>query len=338
LARQIFVNGTPISLSDAVLPLAMISLQHGSIEWVDPYLVRRDSGAEFSGLRFGLADTVTQKAFLMQYDAQLQEIVAARRASGMAANFSASNYFQALPPAGRFPLASLTLGTQDFFQVFFPQQMDVRLSVLPMDEIPALVEESMSLPPIDLTLPDNTYSDIAVFAFLPVPRSGFAALKQSLPTLPPAPARPQVLSLRSPLEWLRLYQTVGSVTAVPGTANAAWAAAIGTQTYGFYIRRRSSPTFVDFTTTEVTGATPSQPRHLLRSLLPPIPRVFPANRVRTHAPHPKHARTGAHRPARPAAHHESVPASHEKAKHAKKSAHAPERHETRHPRAPKKRS
>ena len=245
LARQIFLNANPSQLSDALLPLAMIYLQRGVIVWVDPYLVRRDSGPEYSGLRLGLTDPATQQAFLMQYDSMLQETVSSRITSGASASFAAANYFQALPPAGRFPLASLGITSQatsqSFTQAFFPQQLDVRLSIIPLDEIQALVEDSMALPPIDLTLPANAYADLSVFALVPVPRSGFTALKNSLPTLAPNPTVPQILSFRTPAALLSLYQGAIAITPPTANQNSAWLNAIGNQTYGFYIRNRSSP-------------------------------------------------------------------------------------------------
>jgi hypothetical protein len=256
LARQIFLNANPPKLSDALLPLAMVYLQRGVIAWVDPYLVRRDTGPEYSGLRLGLADPAAQQAFLRQYDSQLQETVSMRIASGASANFAAADYFQALPPAGRFPLATLGINsqgtTQNFTQAFFPQQLDVRLSVIPADEIPALVEQGMSLPPIDLTLPANAYSDLTVFALVPVPRAGFAALKNNLPTLAPNPTVPQILSFRTPSDLLRLYQGAIRITLPTQNQNSAWLNAIGNQTYGFYIRARSSPAYVSFATGIVT--------------------------------------------------------------------------------------
>lgn len=103
LARQIFLSANPARLSDVLLPLAMIYLQRDLIVWVDPYLVRRDSGPEYAGLRFGLTDPPTQRAFLMQYNSMLQETVSARLTSGTSASFAASLYFQALPPAGPVP-------------------------------------------------------------------------------------------------------------------------------------------------------------------------------------------------------------------------------------------
>ena len=248
VARQVFVSGSPSQLANSLLPLAMISLQRGAVEWIDLYMVRRDTGPDYSGLRFGLADRATQQAFLLQYDAQLQQTLASRRNAGMTAGFAASSCFLALPPAGRFPLASINVGASDFTQTFFPQQLDVRLSVIPMDEIPALVEESMSLPPIDLTLTSDAYADLTVFALIPVPRAGFAALKAKLPTLTPHVTLPQVLSTRPPIDLLRLYRGGLQPVSVPATANSDWASAIGNQTYGYYVRGRSAPQYVDFTT------------------------------------------------------------------------------------------
>jgi len=100
LARQTFATGNPGSLSDSLLPLAMLSLQGGAIDWLDPYLVRRDMGVEYTGLRFGLTDPATQQAFLLQYDTQLQQAVNSFTRQKLPASFAATDYFQALPPAG----------------------------------------------------------------------------------------------------------------------------------------------------------------------------------------------------------------------------------------------
>ncbi len=246
LARQIFVSGTAAALPDSLLPLAVVSLQQGAISWIDPYLVRRDTGTQYAGVNFGLTDPATQQAYLLQYDAQLQAAVATRLASGLKANFAASDYFQALPPVGRFPIDAIN--TSAFSQVFFPQEMDVRLTIIPSDELPALLQDGMSLPPIDLTLPDSSYESLAVFAFIPVPVDNFAALKSSLPATPLNPTLPQVLANRSPIQLLQLYQGAAIIAPPLPVADSAWAKAIGGQQYGFYLRRRSDPSFVPFTT------------------------------------------------------------------------------------------
>ncbi len=252
LARQIFVTGNAGTLADSLLPLAVVSLQRGAIQWVDPYLVRRDTGPEYSGVRFGLTDPAAQQAFLLQYNTQLQAVVAARQSNGLAANFAATDYFDALPPTGPFPLDAIS--TKDFSQLFFPPQMDVRLSVIPSDELPALVEDGMSLPPIDLTLPSDAYANLAVFALIPVPRNMLAALKNTLPATPLNPTLPQVIANRSPLQLLRLFQGTVTFTTPALLTNTAWATAIGQQKYGFYVRRRSEAIYVDFTSVGLTSS------------------------------------------------------------------------------------
>jgi len=236
VARQIFVAGNPGTLSDSLLPLAMISIQRGVIEWVDPYLVRRDAGPGFNGLRFGLADPSAQQAFLLQYDAQLQQAVNALVQKSLPARFAATDYFQALPPAGRFPLASIDPSA--LTRLFFPQQTDVCLSLIAQDELPAWIEDSLSLPPIDLTLAASAYADLSVFMLVPVARQNFAALAANLPPATLKAALPQAASYRSPVSVLRFYQG-GSASS--GSGSAGWSAAIGSLTYGYYVRRRSSP-------------------------------------------------------------------------------------------------
>jgi hypothetical protein len=241
VARQIFVEGNTGTLSDALLPLAMVSIDRDEIQWIDPYLVRRDSGPQYSGVRFGLSDAAVQQAFLMQYDAQLQAIVAARKNG----NFSATDYFQALPPAGRFPFDAINTGNSS--QIFFPQQMKVQLSAIPADELPALIQESMSLPPIDLTLTAAAYANLSAFVLFPVPRDSFATLDSSLPQLTLNSTLPQFAVGRQPLQLLQLFQGRLTLAPPPPVSSGAWATALKGQTYGFYVLRRSEPLFVDFT-------------------------------------------------------------------------------------------
>jgi hypothetical protein len=243
LARQIFVTGNPSPLSDNWLPLALVSLNAGAIEWLDPWLVRRELGTQFAGVHFGLTDPATQQAFLQQFDSQLQQAVSAQN-QNQAPSFPATTYFQALPPVGRFPIASIDANS--FSQTFFPPQMDVRLSVVPQDELAGLVNDSLSLPPIDLTLPASELSNLSVFALIPVPRAGYSALTAGLPAIPRTSVLPQVLSYRRPLELLQFYRGAPGIVPVPPAANSSWQATIGNQTYGYFIRRRSSPSSVKF--------------------------------------------------------------------------------------------
>jgi len=247
VARQIFVAGNRGQLSDSLLPLAMINIQRGAIAWLDSYLARRDSGPEFNGLRFGLSDPATHQAFLFQYDAQLQQAVNPFVQKGIPPRFAATDYFQALPAAGRFPLASID--TDKFTQLFFPQKTNVRLSIVAVDELPALIDDSISLPPIDLTLAASAYADLAVFALIPVPRQNFAALAANLPQVALTAALPQAASFQKPTDPFPFP----SVNSPPPSASSGWQNAIGNQIYAYYIRRRSSPVFVTATVVTTTA-------------------------------------------------------------------------------------
>jgi hypothetical protein len=111
-----------------------------------------------------------------------------------------------------------------------------------------MIEDGMSLPPFDLTLAQDAYANLAVFVLIPVARTNYATLKSTLPSIAPQTILPQVLSTRPPLQLLRLYQGAGLGVQPSPSANASWSTLIGSQTYIYYIRRRSSPTFVDFST------------------------------------------------------------------------------------------
>jgi hypothetical protein len=242
VAREIFVAGNPGKLSDSLLPLAMISIERGTIEWLDPYMVRRDSGPELSGLRFGLRDRAAQEAFVLQYDMQLQAAVSACVQQARAPRFAASDYFQALPPAGRLPMASIMVET--FTQLFFPQQTDVRLSIVAADDLPGLIHESMYLPPIDLSLGASAYADLSVGVLVPVGRRDFAGLAEILPEVTLKPALAQVVSPQKAVDLIRFYPGAAEVTRASTVDPNKWQEAIGTQTYCYYLRRRSSPVFV----------------------------------------------------------------------------------------------
>jgi hypothetical protein len=266
LARQVFVGGTSGQLSDGLLSLAMVSLNGGAIEWLDTWLVRREAASQFAGLRFGLTDRASQQAFMLQYDSQLQAAVGTFVRQGQPARFQAADYFQALPPAGRFPLSCIDAAA--FTQAFFPAHIDVRLSIIPDDEIPALIEDAMSLPPIDLTTAANAHADLTIFALIPVARQGFAALQAGLPTVPLTSVLPQVLGNRRPIELLRFYRGETGPPQASGADNRTWQGAIGAQTYGYFIRRRSAASAVAYkpgpapitTTTSTTSTTTTSPR------------------------------------------------------------------------------
>lgn len=247
LAWQIFSGSTALNarLNDSLLPVAIVSLQRGVIQWIDEWLVRREVSADYAGQQFGLTDRATQTAFLMQYDQQLQEIVNSRNASGLVPNFAASQYFRLLPPVGRMPIQAINFQTGT--QSFFPAHLDLRLTIIPDDELPALFDDGLNLPPLDLTLRPDDYSQLSVFVLIPVPRANFGTLVNALKPKQLQPAVPQIISFRRPIELLRLYREGPPTITAAVVDNADWKQAVGEIHFAFYARRRSAPQFVDFT-------------------------------------------------------------------------------------------
>ena len=282
LARQIFVTGDTGNLATSLLPLAMVSVDRGVIQWMDNYLVRRDSGPQLSETRLQLADPSVQQAFLLQYTAQLEQIVATRQAAGQKANFAASDYLQALPPGGPVPLDAIN--TANSQQTFFPQQMNVELNIIPEDELPAVIADSLLLPPLDLTLSTASYANLLAYVLILVPRNSFASLAGQLSAVTLNPSLPQTLLTRQSLLPVLSLPTVQlrniSLISAP---NPAWATAIAGQTYGYYLLRRSEPVFEDFTvpppaptTTTPAPTTTAAPATTLASTTTSAPTTTPA--------------------------------------------------------------
>ena len=250
LAREIFVEAGGRAqarrgaLPVDVLPLAMIALRRGIVEWVDPFLVRREVGAEHADiLGLGLAPRALREAHLLQYDFHLQEVLRQRDAHGRGRRFPAAEHFDALPPAGRLPAGAIDPG--DFTQVYFPAGIDVDLSIVPADELPALLEESLTLPPIDLTLPAEQLESTAVLVLIPVPRFDVAGLKHRLSSLTRRLrlAAPGLVASRLPLETLRGLR-LSRLTPPPllrpeDLVDAAWRQQLSTVDQLWYVRCRN---------------------------------------------------------------------------------------------------
>ena len=169
VAREIFVSGRDHGFASGTLPLALVALQGNIVIWVDPYLVRREAGAERpAGMDFGFGARALREAQLLQYEHHLAEILRETREKP----FEATACFDALPPIGRLPAPAVD--ATDMTQSFFPPAMTVELSLVPDDELPAVIEESLLLPPLDLHAPAETIAGYAVMILAPLPRAQFA--------------------------------------------------------------------------------------------------------------------------------------------------------------------
>lgn len=196
-------DGGPV-LSSNVLPLAMIALQNNLPLWIDAPLVRRELGADRADLPgLGHSPRALRLAHLLQHQLHLADAVAANGGRG----FAARERFPLLPPAG--PLPPGMIDVRDFTQRYFPAEMAVDFSIIPEDELPALVEESLALPPIDLGAAADTLESTAVLILAPVPRNEWRAVNARLGDQAGArlrslrPAALNLVASRKPLEILQ---------------------------------------------------------------------------------------------------------------------------------------
>jgi hypothetical protein len=175
----------------------------------------------------------------------LRDVLEHRQTSNPGRPFAAATYFDLLPPAGQIPTAALD--PRDFTQRFFPAEVDVDLSIIPEDEIPALMEESLTMPPIDLTAGSEAMESTAVLVLVPVSRARFRSARAQLS----APVRrfnapvPKLLAQRRPLDLLMSLRPVLNVP-VASVANeqdaVTWQSLLQDPAHGgllWYVRRRN---------------------------------------------------------------------------------------------------
>ncbi|HEX5745273.1 MAG TPA: hypothetical protein VFZ09_03455 [Archangium sp.] len=256
VAHETFVRNGGMRPPVDALPIAMIALDHGVIRWIDKYLVRREVGSEQTDfLGFSQAPRALREAHLLQYQQHLKEVLADRKKSNRGERFAASEHFFTLPPAGPLPVAAVD--PKSLTEVFFPPEVDVELSVVPEDELGALLEESLFLSPIDLTRTGEELSSTSVLVLVPVPRQ---SMDQALSTLFPAERSATVqlratasglVARRQPGEALRALtlrrtalaaDTTTSTSATgPSLADAAWSNLLSSATTLWYARRRNFP-------------------------------------------------------------------------------------------------
>ncbi len=246
-ARRIFADGGEPELPGPALALALLELAGNAIVWLDPDLVRRVAGPREAGPRnsdgFGLAPESRRAAHLRQYQAQVDELVQAHPGAA----FPARGRFQVLPAMGRLPAPTVAFrvppggGAAVLSQVWFPPAMPVDLAPIPEDELPALLEDSLLLPPIDLDADAATQANTPVTVFVPVPRADFEQVVTTLggDTLRLPPPAPLGVAPSSPRDLL--LSLLGAETPQappPAVDEAAWQALLAGRTWLWYARRR----------------------------------------------------------------------------------------------------
>jgi hypothetical protein len=242
-ARDIFVRGATLPVPAGVLPLAMLALDLSGVVWIDPHLVRRPAGAFDAGL-FGAIPRAQREAYFHQHRALLAELRARRAAANQPPDFPASLYFRALPPAGLMPAACVN--PLDFSQNHFPPEVEVALSLVPSDEVAALVDDALRLDPIDLDAGPQDH--LSVLVLVPVTRQRLADLAARVASVrralaPVAPNLAAKQSALTRLRGLRLPTTPAAPVAVTG--DDAWREALAGQSELVFVRRRSLATRED---------------------------------------------------------------------------------------------
>lgn len=281
-AREIFLDQKPASLPAGVLPLAMLYLGNGTLAWVDEWLVRREAGDD-DRFGFGFAPRALSEAHFYHYRQMLK--LAPSATEGL---LTAQSFVEILPPAG--PLPNDVINSNDFTQAYFPAEARVELALVPEDELPALMEDSVDLPPIDLSIKPEDQDALAILILAPVPRATYgeklAKLNTKLVDLRPA-TQPR-LSQQKPLQALiKLNATfeLRNGETGDGTSSApqpnvffdpAWKELLSATKNLWYIRRRNLPDGAGLAgkAFEATAIRPSRP-------LPPIAIDVIADRLRS---------------------------------------------------------
>ena len=247
-AREIFLEQKIAALPAGVLPLALLYLRNGALEWVDEWLVRREAGDD-DRFGFGFAPRALAEAHFFHYQEMLK--LAPPAGEGQ---LSARTFLEIIPPAGPLPANLLSLA--DFTQAYFPPEARVELALVPEDELAALMEDSIDLPPIDLSLQPEDQDALAILVLAPVKRADYGNVLQTLQRTPQPTLRnaaPPLLGQQKPIQALlklnaafTLKQRIAAAAPNPAPPPAdfvdpAWREVLQKTTQLWYLRRRNLP-------------------------------------------------------------------------------------------------
>ncbi len=265
VAREIFFDRQRPGVLQAALPLALLYIDGGALRWLDVFMVRREVGAE-STLGAGLQPRprALLESWLRQHEDQIEDLDPRTVQTG----FAATHYFEVLPPVGLVPAGALRfenqLGRSTLVQTFFPPVVDCEFTFVASDEVAALVDDALGMPPIDLQAGADDLDRLAVLILAPVTRQTLEGIRRDLASVSRVvrAAAPGMIAKRQPLEaLLRIADPAFVVPASPqddATARA-WAVALASAQDAvrqsnrgcfWFLRRRQLPHH-----TEISGAT-----------------------------------------------------------------------------------
>ena len=238
VAHAIFVDGAETQLPANLLPLAMVALDTNTVLWIDMPMVRRELGSHRGDLP-GLSPSprALRLAHLQQFRQHLADLL---QTSG-AQPFAAQSVFPSLPPAG--PMPPGVIDPRDMTQRWLPASVEVTFTIIPEDELPALLEDTLLLPPIDFTQGEAAVDATAVLFLAPVGRHDWnrlvATLESTRRDLLPAAAN-QIAS-RRPLEALMRLRRPGVAAAIDTEVGAGDTGSLSASSEAEWRRLARSP-------------------------------------------------------------------------------------------------
>ncbi len=241
LARRVFVDELTLERSPHGLPLAIVAIARGQVVWVDRHLARRELISD-PARGFGAGPRARLEAFSRHYEAALARVIQARDAAALPQRFAARDYFEVLPPAGPLPPEALQLDADRLTQWFLPPTIDVQIRVIPDDELPGLLEHSLELGAIDLSLDAAVLESLPVLIVVPVAREQFADRVRALGGLPSRDASPRLarsLARRRPVDALSGHRILTLPLAdEPAPILDAWRDTIESADTLYFVRQR----------------------------------------------------------------------------------------------------
>ena len=216
LMRELYDDNTAGgTIPEDAVALGILAISNNKPQWLDAELLRQPLRSSTSS-SIGAADF--QKDLYRRYQSLFTDIMHDRRASALNGDFAAQDYLSLIPPVGSLPKDSLSPITGR--QRFFPENFNVSIAPVRQSDVALLREESLVLPPIDLTQKEP----IDIMVLVPLSNASYGHYAQRLER--PFTIKNRLLGSLHPLR-LRLYprQRVHELDTDEATWQAIWSSA-----------------------------------------------------------------------------------------------------------------
>lgn len=172
LAGKFLAQVQPLAeIPDDGVAIALLAIDNNVGQWLDRALLYRPAGIARESQAF-------QRLLAAHYEELLADLLTTRNWSSLNGAFTATQYFQWLPPVGSLPKQAVdpTLGLQRYF----PESFNVGLVPVRTEDLPILEQEAMAQEAIDLSRDKEV--DIMILAPLSDDDFNFYARRLETPT------------------------------------------------------------------------------------------------------------------------------------------------------------